>query len=61
MPRLALLLSLLAILVAGGYGSTMSSNYNMRDRAAEVLITGGNLKLTRRREEYPDLTAQFTA
>lgn len=50
----------LAILVAGGYGASMSSNYNMRGRAAEVLIDGEDMKLTRRRETLADIVDTFT-
>lgn len=53
--------NLLAILVAGGYGSSMSSNYNMRELAAEVLITNGEPKLTRKRQEYEDMLSLFTS
>lgn len=49
----------LALLVAGGYGSSMSSNYNMRETAAEVLIEDGTPRLTRRRQTYADLTRYF--
>jgi diaminopimelate decarboxylase len=40
---------------AGAYGFTMSSNYNSRPRAAEVLVEGGKAALVRRRETYEDL------
>ena len=33
----------------------MSSNYNSRPRAAEVLVDGGRHRLIRRRETYEDL------
>lgn len=47
---------LLAILSAGAYGMSMSSNYNSRPRAAEVLIdTSGHAHLIRRRERFEDL------
>lgn len=47
---------LLAILSAGAYGMSMSSNYNSRPRAAEVLIDlQGNPHLIRRREVFEDL------
>ncbi len=45
----------LAILCAGAYGFTMSSNYNTRPRAAEVLVDGGTHRLIRARESYEDL------
>ncbi|HKB36943.1 MAG TPA: diaminopimelate decarboxylase [Gemmataceae bacterium] len=48
---------LLAIFSAGAYGMAMSSNYNSRLRAAEVLVTGGTSRLIRRRETYADLIA----
>jgi diaminopimelate decarboxylase len=48
---------LLAIFTAGAYGFTMSSNYNARGRAAEVLVEGGAFKVIRRRESYEDMTA----
>ncbi|MFN4257954.1 MAG: diaminopimelate decarboxylase [Gemmataceae bacterium] len=46
---------LLATFSAGAYGMTMSSNYNSRLRAAEVLVDGANHRLIRRRETYEDL------
>jgi diaminopimelate decarboxylase len=47
---------LLAVLKAGAYGFAMSSQYNSRPRAAEVLVDGGKTRLARRRETYGDLT-----
>ena len=41
--------------VAGAYGFAMSSNYNSRPRAAEVLVDGDAAALARARETYPDL------
>jgi diaminopimelate decarboxylase len=46
---------LLAVLSAGAYGMSMSSNYNTRPRAAEVLVDGATLHLVRRRERLEDL------
>ena len=46
---------LLAVLSAGAYGFTMSSNYNTRPRAAEVLVDGNQPHLIRPRETYQDL------
>lgn len=46
---------LLATFSAGAYGMTMSSNYNGRPRAAEVLVDGTTEHLIRRRETYEDL------
>ena len=40
---------------AGAYGMSMSSNYNSRLRAAEVLVDGAGHRLIRRRETYEDL------
>jgi diaminopimelate decarboxylase len=40
---------------AGAYGFVMSSNYNSKRRAAEVLIEDGQAKLIRRRESFDDL------
>ncbi len=45
---------LLAIRSAGAYGIGMSSNYNSRNRAAEVLVKGGAARLIRRRETFED-------
>ena len=41
---------LLLIRSAGAYGASMASNYNARNRAAEVLVNGGGYRLIRRRE-----------
>lgn len=46
---------LIAILNAGAYGFSMSSNYNTRPRAAEVLISGGKDSLIREREDITDI------
>jgi diaminopimelate decarboxylase len=46
---------LLAVRSAGAYGFTMSSNYNSRPRAAEVLVDGANCHLIRQRELWQDL------
>lgn len=40
---------------AGAYGFTMSSNYNMRFRPAEVLVLNGKAQLIRERENFDDL------
>ncbi len=45
---------LLAILDAGAYGAVLSSNYNTRGRAAEVLVDGARAKVVRRRETTAD-------
>jgi diaminopimelate decarboxylase len=46
---------LLAVMGAGAYGFSMSSNYNSRVRAAEVLIRGKEYFIVRERETYNDL------
>jgi len=48
---------LLAILSAGAYGMTMSSNYNTRPRAAEVMVMGKEVHLVRVREPVGSLYA----
>jgi len=48
---------LLAVFTAGAYGFTMSSNYNARPRAPEVLVDGDQFEIIRRRETYEDLVA----
>jgi diaminopimelate decarboxylase len=45
----------LAILNAGAYGSSMSSNYNMRPRAREILIGDGEVTIIRERDTFEDL------
>jgi diaminopimelate decarboxylase len=47
----------LAVFSAGAYGFTMSSQYNSRPRAAEVIVDGDQAVLARRRETYADLIA----
>ena len=49
--------SLLAVLSAGAYGMSMSSNYNTRPRAAEVMIDGNAVHLVRERETAQQLYA----
>ncbi len=46
---------LLAVMSAGAYGFTMSSNYCSRPRAAEVMVSGDRFEVVRRRETYEDL------
>jgi len=45
----------LALLQAGAYGFSMSSQYNSRPRAAEVLVEGRYFRIVRRRETFADL------
>ncbi len=46
---------LLAVMSAGAYGFTMSSNYNTRRRAVEILVDGDGYEIVRERETYEDL------
>jgi len=48
---------LMAVFSAGAYGFTMSSQYNSRPRAAEVIVDGDRVTLARKRETYADLIA----
>jgi diaminopimelate decarboxylase len=45
----------LAVMSAGAYGFSMSSNYNSRPRAAEIIVKGTQHSLIRKREIYRDL------
>jgi diaminopimelate decarboxylase len=49
--------SLLAVMSAGAYGMSMSSNYNTRPRAAEVMVDGAAVHLVRERETMQQLFA----
>jgi diaminopimelate decarboxylase len=46
---------LVAIMSAGAYGFSMSSNYNSRPRSAEVLVNGGSYCVIKKRESCEDL------
>lgn len=48
---------LLAVMSAGAYAMSMSSNYNTRPRAAEILVDGSKIHLIRSRERVEDLYA----
>jgi len=48
---------LISVFTAGAYGFSMSSNYNARGRAAEVLVDGKEFSNIRKRETYEDLIA----
>ena len=48
---------LIAIMSAGAYGMSMSSNYNTRPRAAEVMVDGSQVHLIRARESIAQLIA----
>lgn len=52
---------LLAVMSAGAYGFVMSSNYNTRPRAAEILVDGASHYVARRRESLEDLWAGETS
>ena len=51
---------LLAVRSAGAYGFSMSSNYNSRPRAAEVMVDGSRFQVVRRRETVEELYAGET-
>jgi diaminopimelate decarboxylase len=46
---------LLAVMSAGAYGFTMSSNYNSRPRVPEIMVKGASFSVIREREGYEDL------
>lgn len=48
---------LLAVMSAGAYGMAMSSNYNTRPRAVEVMVDGDRVHVVRRRETIAELYA----
>lgn len=48
---------LIAVMSAGAYGYTMSSNYCSRLKPAEVMVCGSRFHTVRSRQGYPDLTA----
>jgi diaminopimelate decarboxylase len=48
---------LLAVMSAGAYAMAMSSNYNTRPRAAEVMVDGSRAHLVRKREQLAELYA----
>jgi diaminopimelate decarboxylase len=49
---------LLAVMSAGAYGMSMSSNYNTRPRAAEIMADGAAMHLIREREAVSELMAR---
>jgi len=57
LPRLAEG-DLLSVFSAGAYGMSMSSNYNSRPRAAEVMVDGSRVSTIRERETWDDLLKQ---
>ncbi len=50
----------LAVMGAGAYGFSMSSNYNCRRRVAEIMVTGKKYFVARKRESYSDLVRYET-
>jgi diaminopimelate decarboxylase len=48
---------LVAFLDAGAYGAVMSSTYNMRPLAAEVLVDGARFSVVRERQDHAGLLA----
>ena len=50
---------LIAILDAGAYGNTLSSNCNLHGFAAEVLVDGDKISLTRKRQTYQQMLENF--
>ena len=48
----------LAILNAGAYAFSMSSQYNSRPKAAEVLISNGDTNIIRERETFADVISK---
>ena len=46
---------LVAVMSAGAYGFSMSTNYNSRRKVAEVLVRGSRMSIIRQRESYEDL------
>jgi diaminopimelate decarboxylase len=46
---------MMAVMSAGAYGFTMSSNYNSRPRVAEVMVKGDRFDVIRARERIEDL------
>ena len=47
--------AVLAILVAGAYGSVMSSHYNARPFATEVMVKDGSWDVVRKRQKTEDI------
>ncbi len=50
---------LLAILTSGAYGNVMSANYNLYGMAAEVMVDGEEVGLTRKRQSYEQIMENF--
>ncbi len=50
---------ILAMVVAGGYGQAMASNYNLREKLPEVLLDGDDIKLIRKKDSFEDMMKNF--
>ncbi len=50
---------ILAILTTGGYGSSMSSNYNLHNFAPEVLVTDRKFKLIKKKQTFEQIMSNF--
>jgi len=48
---------IIAIMDVGSYGSVMSSNYNSRLKAPEIMVSGSSARIIKRRESFEDLIA----
>ena len=51
---------LIAFMSSGAYGFVMSSNYNSRPRATEVLVKGSKFSIVRKRETYQGIVSGET-
>ena len=49
--------ALIAVYSSGAYGFSMSSNYNLRRRVAEILVRGDKYRVIRRRESMKDVSS----
>ena len=50
---------LIALWDVGAYCGVLGSNYNMRPRRMELLVTGENVKMIRKEESYEDILKDF--
>ena len=50
---------LIALWDVGAYCGVLGSNYNMRPRRMELLVTGQNIKIIRKEETYEDILKDF--
>ncbi len=49
----------LAMVVAGAYGMSMSSNYNLREMLPEVMVDGGSVRCIRKRQSFEQMMENF--